>query len=216
MKLFSGAASVRRWGLATGATLAASGVTLEAIITQEPAFVTVPALLTLALACVRASPSPTFGAPELRLDEDVEARPSVLGGLGLFAVRPLRRGTFLMDYLGESLTEAEFTERYAEGGVADYGLELDGIAPWDAPVFVDARDPAKSNPARYMNHASDDNCNVRKVKQRLPFRALRLYAARDIQAGDELLWDYGPDYWRGREDKRRTKQEGAGEVLWKK
>ena len=42
--------------------------------------------------------------------------------------------------------------------------------------------------------------NLRKVRQRFPVRTLRFYAARDISAGDELSFDYGDDYWIGRED----------------
>ena len=32
-----------------------------------------------------------------------------------------------------------------------------------------------------------------------PARAVRFFASSDIQAGEELLFDYGRAYWRGRE-----------------
>lgn len=30
-------------------------------------------------------------------------------------------------------------------------------------------------------------------------RQIRFFATRDIEVGEELLYDYGPAYWRGRE-----------------
>ena len=54
-----------------------------------------------------------------------------------------------------------------------------------------------------MNHAprGAPEHNVRSIVQAWPFRAKRLFAARDIAAGEELQFDYGRDYWRGREEK---------------
>jgi len=41
------------------------------------------------------------------------------------------------------------------------------------------------------------------VRQRWPTRALRFYAERDIEAGEELSFNYGDDYWIGRENELR-------------
>lgn len=145
-------------------------------------------------------------------------------GEGLFAARPIARGTFVMDYLGEDLDEAGLAAKYGteprpdSSGTA-YLLELNGVLglepTFHAAVpslradraipngtfcsyrFVDAVDPARSNPARFINHAPRPN--LRKVKQRFPDRRLRLYAARDVAAGEELFFDYGDSYWTGRE-----------------
>ena len=44
---------------------------------------------------------------------------------------------------------------------------------------------------------------MRKVRQRFPDRRLRFFAARDLEPGEELTFDYGDDYWLGREDELR-------------
>ena len=84
----------------------------------------------------------------------------------------------------------------------DYVAEITVGDPFALdPVFVDAVDPDIANCARYMNHAPRGARanNVRSVVQHWPFRAKRLFAARDIAAGEELQFDYGRDYWQGQE-----------------
>ena len=42
-----------------------------------------------------------------------------------------------------------------------------------------------------------------EMRQRFPNRRLRFFAARDLEVGEELTFDYGDDYWIGREDELR-------------
>ena len=55
---------------------------------------------------------------------------------------------------------------------------------------------ARFTPA-HINH-SRERANVARFCLRKR-RVVRLHAARDIEAGEELLLDYGRAYWRGRE-----------------
>mmetsp|Transcript_15407 Transcript_15407/g.62009 ORF Transcript_15407/g.62009 Transcript_15407/m.62009 type:complete len:236 (-) Transcript_15407:2817-3524(-) len=193
---------VRSAGLGAGVASIATATGLEAQVLGDVRVVLFPALLGLTYLGARAVPrlAPT---PPLELNLDLEVRPSAGAGLGLFALRRIPRGTFVMDYLGESLDEAAFVARYGAAGRADYGLELDGVLPpWlSAPTFVDARVASRSNAARFMNHAprGTPRFTVDKRKQRWPRRVLRFYASRDIAPGEELCWDYGDAYWKGRE-----------------
>ena len=79
------------------------------------------------------------------------------------------------------------------------------------PLYVDAANSALSNVARYMNHAQRGSAanNVRSVVQAWPFRAKRLFAARDITAGEELQFDYGRDYWSGIGEEKLAGADGA-------
>jgi len=67
-----------------------------------------------------------------------------------------------------------------------------------SPTYVDACDTRLSNVARWANHNFIPNMERRT--QRWPNRAVKLFAVRDIEVGDELCWDYGKNYWRGREE----------------
>jgi len=193
-----GKSQVRRYGLVTGVVCVASGAGLEGVLQQDPVLATLPAVLLFLATAFRALPSPAK-TPALVLGVDLEVRPSPGRGLGLFALKAVPKGTFVTDYIGEELTESDFVKRYDGSGVADYGAELEGVLPWfQAPSYIDALDPKKSNAARFMNHSRTGN--LKKVKQRFPKRKLRLYANRDIQPNDELTWDYGRDYWIGREN----------------
>lgn len=171
-------------------TPAQASAGLEALSLDEPILATIPTALATAIIMYRGVPSPAR-TPPLEVGVDVEIAESPGRGLGLFASRRIEKGTFMMDYLGEDIPIEIIESRKSE-----YLLELRDV--FGNPYFVDSADPDKSNAARYMNHRGT-RPNVRKVKQRWPTTVLRFYAGEDIMPGDELFWDYGPDYWTGRE-----------------
>lgn len=129
------------------------------------------------------------GAP---LDEAAcfEVGASAGKGSGLFAKRAIGEGAFLFDYGGERLSEAAFFDRYPQGN----GRYIAGLTD---DLYIDGIDPAKSNVARWMNHAGPSAApNVVWRKQRLgPRPAMHFYACAPIAPGDELLFDYGDEYW---------------------
>ena len=63
-------------------------------------------------------------------------------------------------------------------------------------LYIDGADAARSNVARWMNHAPAERANVAWRKQRLgPRKAMHFYATRPIAQGEELCFDYGSEYW---------------------
>ena len=81
--------------------------------------------------------------------------------------------------------------------------------------FIDAREPELSNWCRYVNHADNPewtNVVVRTASPLLLGGGAYLFALRDIAIGEELLCDYGPTYWGGREGEKRQppKKDGGG------
>ena len=104
------------------------------------------------------------------------------------------------DYLGEEMDDAAVNERYRDLIEARYLLGLRGPLGLDQ-TWIDAVNPQKSNLGRYINHGRP--ASLRKVRQRFPDRRLRFFAARDLEVGEELTFDYGDDYWLGREDELR-------------
>ena len=120
-----------------------------------------------------------------------EVREAPGRGRGLFALRPIEEGTYLFDYKGEVLTEQTFFDRYPEA---------DGryVACLTDDYWIDGGDPERSNCARWMNHAPPARANVFWKKQTIGPKnglAMHFYAKRAIRPDDELVFDYGKDYW---------------------
>jgi pre-rRNA-processing protein TSR3 len=114
-------------------------------------------------------------------------------GQGLFARSELEANLCLGDYTGEVLTQAQYLSRYPNED-ATYVLAA------NTDYNIDAADPRKSSWLRYMNHSSARaNCFYEVVRvRRQREKSVRFYTARPVAAGEELLFDYGTQYWKDR------------------
>lgn len=108
-------------------------------------------------------------------------------GHGLFAKEAIKKGTVICNYAGELCIHDEAKEH-------GYYFGFGGSA-FDAWVI----DPqTKGNYAQFMNHASlrSKKCNVDVELffwDGLPH--VFFIASERIEAGDQLLYDYGDEYW---------------------
>ena len=107
-------------------------------------------------------------------------RGSSIHGTGVFATRRIRQGTRIVEYLGERISHEEADRRYAGKHVADNHTFLFTV---DERTVIDAG--VGGNAARFLNHGCDPNCET--VIER---RRVYIEAVRDIEAGDELVYDY--------------------------
>ncbi len=98
-------------------------------------------------------------------------------GLGLFAAEPIAKGDFIMEYIGELITNAEADKRNTK-----YLFEL------DKKHVIDGA--ARENVARYINHFCKPNVEAEIVRGQIKF-----FALRNIKAGEELGYDYGEEYF---------------------
>lgn len=98
-------------------------------------------------------------------------------GHGLFATAFLKKGDFVLEYVGKRVA----TPR-ADAMSSRYLFEIDRNWTIDGAT--------RSNIARYINHSCRPNCegDIREGR-------ILIYAAHDINTGEELTIDYGKEYF---------------------
>jgi SET domain-containing protein len=109
-----------------------------------------------------------------------EVRDSRLHGLGVFALRRIRKGTRIIEYLGERVSHAEADRRYDDKDALDNHTFLFIV---DSRTVIDAG--VGGNEARFVNHSCEPNCES-VIENRRVF----IDAIRTIEPGDELTYDY--------------------------
>jgi len=110
----------------------------------------------------------------------VEARNSPIHGQGVYAIAPIRKGTRVIEYLGDRISHAEADRRY------DKKREDDGhtfLFIASNRTVIDAG--IDGNAARFINHHCDPNCETVIENSRVFIDAIR-----NIKPGEELGYDY--------------------------
>lgn len=109
-------------------------------------------------------------------------------GYGVRAQAPLKKGTFIYEYIGEVIGEDDFRKRMVEYDQAHikhfYFMMLTLTA------FIDAT--RKGSLSRFCNHSCNPNAYVDKwvVGRKLK---MGIFAKRDIEKGEEITFDYNVD-----------------------
>lgn len=117
-----------------------------------------------------------------------EVRESDIHGRGLYATTDIEEGTEIIQYVGEKITKKESNKRALdwEEQARETGDGLVYIFELDDQYDIDGR--LGENPARYMNHSCDGNCEALNTGGEI-----WIIAIQDIKEGDELVYDYGYD-----------------------
>ena len=100
-------------------------------------------------------------------------------GLGLFAIEPIPKGRRIIEYVGPLISN-EVVER--SNGRYFFGVN----SKWS----IDGS--GRSNIARYINHSCRPNAE--------PFisgRRVWIWSRRNIRVGEEIVYDYGEEYFEG-------------------
>ncbi|KAM9759947.1 histone-lysine N-methyltransferase SETMAR [Menidia menidia] len=113
-------------------------------------------------------------------------------GWGVRTLEPVRRGAFVCEYAGEVIgpDEARRRQRAQRAQDSNYIIavrEHAGAGPV-AETFVD---PARAgNVGRFLNHSCRPNLVMVPVRVHSVTPRLALFAERDVDAGEELTFDY--------------------------
>src|SRR5229473_3661703 len=118
--------------------------------------------------------------PKRRRTPLFEVRHSHIHGYGVFAARRIRKGTTIIEYLGERVSHAQADSRYEEKDPNDNHTFLFTV---DAKTVIDGG--VDGNEARYINHGCNPNCESTTMNKRIFIEAIRT-----IQPGEELSYDY--------------------------
>jgi SET domain-containing protein len=109
-----------------------------------------------------------------------EVRHSRVHGYGVFALRRIRKGTNIVEYLGERVSHDCANARYEHKDPKDGHTFLFTV---DAKTVIDAG--INGNEARFVNHGCDPNCQTVDIGKRI-----FIEATRTIRPGEELAYDY--------------------------
>jgi SET domain-containing protein len=105
---------------------------------------------------------------------------SGIHGKGVIATEPIAEGQRLIEYTGERISNAEADRRYPfNPGEAQHTF----LFSVNARTIIDAS--SGGNASRFINHSCDPNCEAVIEKGHV-----YIEAARDIEPGEELGYDY--------------------------
>src|SRR5579884_3555980 len=110
----------------------------------------------------------------------IEVRDSNVHGRGVFATRRIRKGTRIIEYLGERVSHKEADRRYESKDANDAHTFLFIV---DSKTVIDAG--VDGNEARFINHSCNPNCES-VIENRRVF----IEAIRTIEPGEEMTYDY--------------------------
>ena len=121
-------------------------------------------------------------SPRVKADSGplYEVRHSPIHGHGVFARRLIRKGTRIVEYLGERISHEKANTRYEDKDPNDNHTFLFTV---DERTVIDAA--VGGNAARFINHGCDPNCESTTERRRVFIDAIRT-----IQPGEELNYDY--------------------------
>ena len=106
-------------------------------------------------------------------------------GWGLKSNVEIKKGDFVIEYVGELIDEEEFRRRLK--AKQDAGDETYHFMTLDGQRMIDAG--SRGNLARFMNHSCHPNCETETWKVDGDYR-IGLFAVEDIPANTELTINY--------------------------
>ena len=109
-----------------------------------------------------------------------ELRTSEIQGTGAFAIRTIRKGTRIIEYLGQRISWRTADKRYDDENMSRHHTFLFTV---DDKTVIDAA--VNGNDARFINHSCDPNCEAINDRKRIFIEAIKT-----IPAGTELVYDY--------------------------
>jgi SET domain-containing protein len=114
------------------------------------------------------------------VNEWMELRGSPIHGLGAFALQDIPKGTRIIEYVGEKISNAEADRRYNDETMESHHTFLFIL---NSKQCIDAA--YEGNESRFINHSCDPNAEAF-----IPRGRIWIEAIRNIPRGTEIAYDY--------------------------
>jgi SET domain-containing protein len=109
-------------------------------------------------------------------------RDSHIHGRGVFAVRRIRKGTRIVEYTGERISNKEADRRYDDTRMKRHHTFLFML---DSKTVIDGAIKTGGGDASFINHSCEPNCEAV-----ITDRKIFIHALQTIEPGEELAYDY--------------------------
>jgi SET domain-containing protein len=127
----------------------------------------------------------------------IVVRTSPIHGRGVFALKRIPKGTRIIEYKGQLITDKEADRRYSRVHEHSPHTMLFSV---DGGWVIDAT--RRGNSARWINHSCAPNCDIEEEERRVFIEARRV-----IRPEEELTYDYNLQI--GEKHTRAAKREHA-------
>ncbi|MGD9946114.1 MAG: SET domain-containing protein [Burkholderiaceae bacterium] len=116
----------------------------------------------------------------------IQVRRSGVHGKGVFAAQDIPKGTRILEYRGELITDAEADRRHPTNPDDPFHTFFFSLS--DGDLCIDGG--SNGNAARWINHRCAPNCETEEIVNARGRTQVFIYARRDIRVGEELNYDY--------------------------
>jgi SET domain-containing protein len=109
-------------------------------------------------------------------------RTSGIHGRGVFALRRIRKGTRILEYTGERISNKEADRRYDDTKMKRHHTFLFTL---DSKICIDGSIKTGGGDASFINHSCEPNCEAV-----ITGKKIFIHALHTIEPGTELAYDY--------------------------
>ena len=109
-------------------------------------------------------------------------RDSHIHGRGVFAARRIRKGTRILEYIGERISNKEADRRYDDTTMKRHHTFLFTL---DSKTVIDGAIKTGGGDASFINHSCEPNCEAV-----ITARKIFIHALHTIEPGEERAYDY--------------------------
>ena len=109
-------------------------------------------------------------------------RDSHIHGRGVFAARRIRKGTRIVEYTGQRISNKEADRRYDDTRMKRHHTFLFTL---DSKTVIDGAIKTGGGDASFINHSCEPNCEAV-----ITDRKIFIHALHTIEPGEELAYDY--------------------------
>lgn len=120
--------------------------------------------------------------PSTSSEQLFAVRSSSIHGRGVFATQTIKKGTRIIEYTGERISNREADRRYDDSRMKKHHTFLFTL---DRKTVVDGAIAAGGSVASFINHSCDPNCEAIIRGKRI-----FIHAREHIYPGTELVYDY--------------------------